>query len=148
MERCSVQRVEDDVFGSWFMLPGEMRYSFQSLAYFGERCKMDLNVRVSLKQTLSSGCVDVGVASMLADNVEDCVVPSSDIVSRYRCGFQLLLQGDKNAYNGDEEKNDSGEHGRLRASHCISQGGREQSAGSMVGIYAYEGVRRFSLTLV
>lgn len=156
MERSSVQRMEDDVFCSRFMLPGELRDSFQSLAYFRERCKMYLDVRVSLQQTLSGGCVDVRVASMLADNVEDRVVSSSDIVSRYRCGFQLLLKGDKNAYNGDQEKCDSGEHGRLRASHGLLQGAREQSVASMVGIYTYvsvsshrcEGVRRVSLTLV
>lgn len=77
---------------------------------------MYLDVWDILKQTLRSGCVDVGVAWVLADDVENCVVSSSNIISRHRCRLQLLLNGDQDAYGSDQKKGKSGHHGRLPAS--------------------------------
>ena len=77
---------------------------------------MYLDVWDILKQTLSGGCVDVGVAWVFADDVENGVVSSSDVIARHRCWLQLLLNGDQHTYGGDQEKGESGEHGRMRAS--------------------------------
>ena len=69
---------------------------------------------------MSSGYVDVGVAWVFADDVENCVISPSDIISRYRRRLQLLLEGDQNAYDGDQKEGHPGEHGRLRASNETS----------------------------
>ena len=71
---------------------------------------MYLDVWDILKQTLRGGCVDVGVAWVLADDVENCVVSSSNIVSRHRCRLQLLLKGDQHAYGSDQNEGEPGEH--------------------------------------
>ena len=72
---------------------------------------MYLDVRVVLEQTLGGGCVNVGVTWMFGCDVEDCVVSSSDILSRHRCRLQLLLKSNQHAYSGDQKEGESGEHG-------------------------------------
>ena len=77
---------------------------------------MYLDFRDVLEQTLGGGYVDVRVARVFADDVENCVVSSSDVIARRRCWLQLLLKGDQHTYGGDQKKGESGEHGQLRAS--------------------------------
>ena len=72
---------------------------------------MYLDVRIVLKQALGGGCMDVGVAWMFGCDVEDCVVPASDILSGHRRRLQLLLKSNQHAYSGDQNEGESGEHG-------------------------------------
>ena len=72
---------------------------------------MNLDVRIVLEQTLGGGCVDVGVAWVFGCDVENCVVSSSDIVSRDGCRLQLLLKSNQHAYGGDQDEGESSEHG-------------------------------------
>lgn len=53
----------------------------------------------------------LGVTWVFGCDAEDRVVSSSDIFSRHCCRLQLLLKSNQDAYSGDQDEGECGEHG-------------------------------------